>query len=99
MEYHLPGELFVSYRLALRLKVSFGFMLPCVAYYDNRGRWFVTVPITNRSELTDRHNYCTAPSHQQVIDWLARVHGITVHYCPGKKEMEGRLKKALKSLT
>lgn len=65
---------FVPYELALKLK-ELGFDEPCFGVYIN-GRFYPRYKSTNSrfnpNQKLDKTNvqYCTAPTWQQVFDWL-----------------------------
>lgn len=83
---------FIDYNTAKALK-ELGFDEPCIGSYNDKGNFNIgsTFGITN--SLIDEWirngvigNYiCTAPTHQQVIDWLYDKHGLHVSIFPISK--------------
>lgn len=78
-------HLFVSYEIAKALN-QLGFDEPCLGSYNDKGNFNIgsTFGITNslidewiRNGVTGNY-ICTAPTHQQVVDWFREKHKIEV---------------------
>lgn len=69
---------FVPYEIASKLK-EIGFEVPCLACYDKLNM------LATYSTLFEPKNYnssgycCSAPTYQQVVDWLREVKNIHIH--------------------
>ena len=74
-------NLFVPYEIALELKAK-GFNEECFAYWafaNNKKDLYYIIPYEMGSSNNDPcKGDCTAPTHQQVIDWFREEHNIEI---------------------
>lgn len=71
------SDLFVPYKIALRLK-EIGFNEPCLAIYNNSSMPFIAgnTPVFN--DKTEDESIITAPIYEQVVDWLSKEHDVHI---------------------
>lgn len=75
------SDLFVPYKIALRLKIK-GFNEPCLAIYNNSSIPFIAgnTPVFN--DKTEDESIITAPVYEQVVDWFLEKHNILIESRP-----------------
>lgn len=70
-------EIFLSYDLTLILKEK-GFNEPCFAYYSEKGNRisYTSLPYSNNNSYWVNNDCLPVPTHQQVLNWFRKNHGI-----------------------
>lgn len=70
-------NLFVSYKIALKLK-ELGFNVECLAYYNKyKDLYFYNVLPDNQS--VSIYETCDAPLYQQVVDWFREKYKLIIN--------------------
>jgi hypothetical protein len=76
-------HLFVPYEIAMQLKEK-GFNEPCLGFYSDNIDTDVFIERIKRQPCADHATDCSAPTHEQAIDWLRENHSLSVSVLPYK---------------